>query len=75
MGSILLDGAVIPDDSMIGAGSVVTPGKTFPQRYLILGSPAKAVRPLSEQEIEFLKISAKQYVLTAQNYFPLATTP
>ncbi len=74
MGSILLDDVVIPDDSMIGAGSLVTPGKTFEPGWLIMGSPAKAVRLLSDKERDFLKKSAAQYVTTAQNYFSLAVS-
>ena len=68
MGSILLDGCRIPSLSFVAAGSVVTPGKTFPSRMMIMGSPAKAVRGLSEVEINFLSKSALDYVETARNY-------
>lgn len=69
MGSIILDGAVIGHDTMIGAGTLISPGKTYPERHLILGSPARVVRPLSDRELDFLRLSALQYVETAKNYF------
>lgn len=68
MGTIILDGAVIGNDTMIGAGSLISPGKSFPEKHLILGSPARAVRPLTDQELAFLKKSALQYVETASHY-------
>ncbi len=68
MGSILLDGCNIPSLSFVAAGSVVTPGKTFPSKMMIVGSPAKAVRELTERELEFLSQSAKDYIVTAGKY-------
>ncbi|WP_175964300.1 gamma carbonic anhydrase family protein [Burkholderia pyrrocinia] len=49
--AVVLDGAVIGRQSLVAAGAVVTAGKVFPERALILGSPAKAVRLLSDDEI------------------------
>ena len=68
MGSTILDGAVIGKQSFVAAGSVVTPGKKMPSGMMIMGSPAKAVRPLTEQELAFLESSARDYVKTAQSY-------
>lgn len=68
MGAIILDNAVIPDDSYVGAGALVTKNKTFPPGHLILGSPAQAVRPLEPKELEFLKKSAHHYVGDASEY-------
>lgn len=62
MNSVVMDGAYIAEDSIVGAGSVVTKNKKFPPRSLILGNPAKFIRELKPEEIEFLKISAKNYV-------------
>ena len=62
MNSVVMDGAYIAEDSIVGAGSVVTKNKKFPPRSLILGNPAKFIRELKHEEIEFLKISAKNYV-------------
>jgi carbonic anhydrase/acetyltransferase-like protein (isoleucine patch superfamily) len=58
----VLDGAVIPSDTMIGAGGLVTPGKQLKSGYLYMGSPVKAVRELTDDELAFLKISAQNYI-------------
>ncbi|MBM4252649.1 MAG: gamma carbonic anhydrase family protein [Deltaproteobacteria bacterium] len=68
MGAIVLDGAVISRESLVGAGAVVTPGKTFPPRSLIIGSPARVVRSLTEAEVQGLRDSAHAYVQTALSY-------
>lgn len=68
MGSIILDGAVIPDDCLVAAGAMVTPGKTFEPGSLILGSPARAVRKLSDEEIAGFRLSAEHYVELAQRH-------
>lgn len=62
MGSILLNGCQIGNDSIVGAGALVTQGKVFPPRSLILGSPAKAVRELTEAEVESNRGNAARYV-------------
>jgi carbonic anhydrase/acetyltransferase-like protein (isoleucine patch superfamily) len=68
MGVIVLDGAVIEDEVMIGAGSMVTPGKRLEARGLYVGSPARRVRDLTAQELEFLPYSANQYVKLKDEY-------
>jgi carbonic anhydrase/acetyltransferase-like protein (isoleucine patch superfamily) len=50
MGSVILDGVEIGDGSVVAAGALVTPGKKFPPGSMILGSPAKAVRPVRPEE-------------------------
>ena len=70
MGAIVMDGASIPDRSIVAAGSLVTPGKSFPAGHLIKGSPAKAIRALSEQEIEALSKSVDYYLEYKSNYVP-----
>jgi carbonic anhydrase/acetyltransferase-like protein (isoleucine patch superfamily) len=62
MGSVIMDQAVIPSRSIVGAGSLVTEGSKFPEGHLILGRPAKAVRPLKEDELAFLTQSADNYM-------------
>jgi carbonic anhydrase/acetyltransferase-like protein (isoleucine patch superfamily) len=62
MNSVIMDGAVIDDDSIVAAGSLVTKGKVFPKRSLIQGSPAKFVRELTDAEVSFNARSAKNYV-------------
>ena len=68
MGSIILNGAIIEDNVLVGAGSIVTPGKCIPSGTLVLGSPAKVVRNLSEEEIKGLKQSAIDYVSFAKRH-------
>jgi len=62
MGSTILDGAVIRAGAMIGAGSLVSPHKELEGGFLYLGSPAKQIRRLSDQEIAYLEFSAAHYV-------------
>ena len=51
MGARILNGAVIGANCLVGAGALVTEGKTFEAGLLIVGSPARAIRALTEQEI------------------------
>ncbi|MDZ7815257.1 MAG: gamma carbonic anhydrase family protein [Planctomycetota bacterium] len=67
MGAVILSGAKIGPRSLVAAGALVTPGKEFPQHSLILGSPAKAVRKLTEEEIASLDESWRHYVELAKN--------
>jgi len=62
MGATVLDGAVLRDKVMLGAGSLVAPGKELEGGYLWLGSPARRIRPLTEQELRWLEYSSAHYV-------------
>lgn len=66
MGATVLNGAKIGDDCLIGAGALVTEGTEIPARSLVMGVPAKVVKPLSEAWLEKLKKSADGYVLNAE---------
>src|SRR5690606_41925053 len=66
--SIILDDVIIPDDVMIGAGTLVPPGKGLESGWLYVGSPAKKARPLTEKEMAFLSYSAQNYVKVSRNY-------
>ncbi len=68
MSATILDDAVIGKESIVGAGALVTKGKKFPPRSLILGSPAKVVRELSEDEVKELYASANRYVKFMSGY-------
>ena len=68
MGSTLLDNAVIGENSIVGANSLVTANKTFPPGSLIMGSPAKVVRPLNEKELSWIEYSWKRYVEQGRRY-------
>jgi len=66
MGAIILDRADIGEDSIVGAGALVTQGKAFPPRSMILGSPAKVARPLTDEEVAGLRKHAEAYVELAR---------
>jgi len=68
MGAKLLDGAIIRKGSFVAAGALVTPGKEFPPGSMIMGSPAKAVRPLTDEEKKSISYSAAHYVDTKRHY-------
>ena len=68
MGATILNGAVVGDDCLIGAGALVTEGKSFPPGSLIVGAPARAVRPLTPEQIAGLRMSAAAYVARARDY-------
>ena len=68
MGAIVLDDVVIEDEVIIGAGSLVPPRKRLQSGLMYMGSPAKAVRELTEAEKAFLRQSAQNYVATAAAY-------
>ena len=68
MGTIIMDDAVVQDRVMIGAGSLVSPGKVLESGHLYVGRPAAKVRPLTTDEIAYLKYSAEHYVRVKNNY-------
>ncbi len=68
MSCTILDGAIIGEESIVGANSLVTKNKVFPPRSLIMGSPAKVVRSLTEAEVSELYASATRYVTFKNNY-------
>jgi gamma-carbonic anhydrase len=68
MGSIVLDGAVVGDECFIAAGSLVTPGTVIPPRSFVLGRPARAVRPVKEEELTWIRDAASLYVGYARDF-------
>ena len=68
MGSTILDGAVIDDDSIVAAGSLVTKDKVFPPKSLIQGSPAKFIRELNSNELAIISATAVNYVQDGELY-------
>jgi len=73
MGAILLDGSVIEDDVMIGAGSLVSPGKRLESGWLYRGRPATQARRLQPEEFEMLRYSAAHYVKLKDQYLAEAS--
>ena len=68
MGAIILNGAKIGANSLVGAGALVTEGKEFPERSLIVGTPAKVIRTLDDAAVERLKKSAEHYVENGRRF-------
>lgn len=68
MGAIILNGAVIGENSLIGAGALITEHKEIPPNSLVIGIPGKILRKLTEEEIEKLKESAKEYYNLSRFY-------
>ena len=68
MGSIVMDDAIIEDQVMLAAGSLVPPGKRLKSGYLYLGNPLRQIRPLSDKDKEFLIYLSDHYVRTKQKY-------
>ena len=71
MGAILLTGCTIGAGSLVGAGALVTQGVSIPPGSLVLGSPAKVVRPLRPEEAEELTGSAENYRQLAARQLPV----
>jgi carbonic anhydrase/acetyltransferase-like protein (isoleucine patch superfamily) len=68
MNATILNEARIGNNSIVGAGSVVTEKKEFPDRSLVLGTPAKVIRELTDEKIEKLKLNALSYVELANEH-------
>lgn len=68
MGAIVMDGAVLGEDVILGAGSLVPAGKKLPPRTLWVGSPARQLRTLTDDEVAYLAESAAHYVALKDDY-------
>jgi len=68
MGAIVLNGARIGAHSLVGAGALITEGKSFPERSLIVGSPARAIRSLDETAALGIAAGAEFYVQNFKRY-------
>lgn len=68
MGAIIMDGAVIGEDCVVGAGALVTERTVVPPKSLILGSPAKVKRPVTDEELAWIRASAQNYVKYSRQY-------
>jgi len=68
MGARILNGAVLESECLVGAGALITEGKSFASGSLIVGSPARVVRQLTEEERRALRVSAAHYAEKAAHY-------
>jgi gamma-carbonic anhydrase len=68
IGAIVLDHCVVGEGSLVGAGALLTPGTRIPPRSLVLGAPARVVRPLRDEEARMGSEGAARYVALASAY-------
>lgn len=68
MGSTILDHAEIGEECIIGANTLIPSGKKIPPRSLVVGSPGKVVRELSEKDLELIQLSIDSYVQKGYDY-------
>jgi carbonic anhydrase/acetyltransferase-like protein (isoleucine patch superfamily) len=68
MGSTILDGAEIGEECIIGANTLIPPGKKIPPRSLVVGSPGKVVRELTDKDFELIQLSIDTYVQKGKEY-------
>ncbi|HRE19380.1 MAG TPA: gamma carbonic anhydrase family protein [Rhodocyclaceae bacterium] len=68
IGSIILNRAVIGRQSIVGANTLIPEGKVFPDRVLIVGSPGKVIRELSDEDVARIAYSSEHYVQNAARY-------
>ena len=74
IGARVLDRAVLEPNTMLGAGSLVPPGKVLESGYLWVGTPIRRVRPLKDRELEYLDYVAVNYSKLAQEQSTSATS-
>jgi carbonic anhydrase/acetyltransferase-like protein (isoleucine patch superfamily) len=68
MGAVLMNGCKIGKNSIVGAGTIVTEGKEFPDNTLIVGAPARAIRTLDRDAIDLIRRSAEVYARRCERY-------
>lgn len=68
IGAVILNGAKIGSDCLIGARCLITEGKEIPDRSLVVGSPGKVVRQLSDDEIKNIRANAEHYIKNSYRY-------
>ena len=66
--SVILNGATIGSNCLIGACTLIPEGKTIPDRSLVMGSPGKVVKQLTDEQIIGLKKSASNYILNFKRF-------
>lgn len=71
MGAIVLDGAVLDRHCLVGAGAVVTGKTNAPEGSLLLGNPAKVVKALSQEQIDYIHGDARLYMELAEKSLPI----
>ncbi len=77
MGAIVMDGAVVGEDCVVGAGALITERMRVPPKSVILGAPARVKRPVTDEELAWIRESAQNYIRYARQYLeePLKARP
>ncbi|WP_408009582.1 gamma carbonic anhydrase family protein [Pseudalkalibacillus sp. A8] len=68
MGTTILDGAEIGESAFIGANTLIPPGKKIPPRTMVMGSPGKVVRELTEKDLELIQLTINTYEQKAKEF-------
>jgi carbonic anhydrase/acetyltransferase-like protein (isoleucine patch superfamily) len=68
IGATLMNGSSVGKECIVGAHSLITEGKQFPDGVVIMGSPAKVVRELNDEDRKKLRANADRYVQRAKRY-------
>ena len=68
MGAVIMNGARVRKGCVVGAGAIITENKDFPEKSLIIGAPAKAVRTLTDAQIADLTSGAARYVENGKRF-------
>lgn len=68
MGAVVMDRAIVQSHTVVGAGTVIAGGKVLESGYLYLGSPARRIRELTDQELKYFGYSAQHYVKLADRH-------
>ncbi|HLR67963.1 MAG TPA: gamma carbonic anhydrase family protein [Virgibacillus sp.] len=68
MGSTILDGAIIGENALIGANTLIPSGKEIPPRTLVLGSPGKVIRELTDEDLNLIQLTIDTYVKKAKDF-------
>ena len=69
MGAIILDGVELGDECLVAAGALLPPGKIYPRRSMLVGSPAKVKGPVSEEDVQWILRSADNYKALAREHW------
>lgn len=75
MHAVILDGAVVGPESFVAAGALVPPRMVVPPRMLVMGTPAKIIRALTDEDLRMLRESAEDYYQRAQRYLAEGWAP
>ncbi len=68
IGAIVLDGAVLEEECVVAAGAMVSPGTVVPKGSLLMGTPARVKRQVSDKDLDLIYRSAKSYIALAADY-------